>query len=372
MAGIYLHIPFCKRLCGYCDFFKSVHTSRLDDVVERMCCEIEEQRDFLHDKSIETIYFGGGTPSLLSVSQVERLLGKCGENFDLSSLEEVTFEANPDDLTQEYLNSIINIGINRLSLGVQSFDDELLRFMNRRHSSAQAQRAVEMARRAGFDNITIDLIFGIDGYPISTLERSVDRALALGVEHISAYHLTIESGTEFARRLSKGELKQCSESQSEEEYMLLHDRLIEAGYEHYEISNYALPGRLSKHNSSYWRGVEYLGVGAGAHGYNGDVRRAACCSIEEYLRGGDQVYEVEKLTLEARYNEYVMTSLRWREGVDIEYLKKCFGEELTHYFTEGITPFVRRGDMYLDRNSIKIDAKSYLMSDFIIEALLVV
>lgn len=372
MAGIYLHIPFCKKMCGYCDFFKSVHTSRISEVVDAMLCEIESQRDFLHDKVIRTIYFGGGTPSLLTIQQVEKLLDKCHENFDTSQLSEITLEANPDDLNEEYLTNLFKIGVNRLSIGVQSFNKNILKFMNRRHTSQQAKEAVEMARRAGFDNITIDLIFGIGNYPTSTLEESIDEALKLDVEHISAYHLTIESGTEFARRLSRQEITLASEEQSEREYLLLHEKLTQAGYEHYEISSYALKGRRSQHNTSYWQSVEYLGVGAGAHSYNGEYRRICCPSIDKYLNGGDQRYEVEQLSLQEQYNEYVMTSLRWCEGADIKLIRERFGEKYASYINIGVKPWVESGEILRSGEKIKIDAKKYMLSDMIIESLLIV
>ncbi len=372
MAGIYFHIPFCKRLCGYCDFFKSVHTSKIDEVVACMLGEIAEQCDFIHDEQIHTIYFGGGTPSLLKAAHIESLMDMCHKYFDTSSLEEVTLEANPDDLSREYLESIYNIGINRLSIGVQSFDDDILKSMNRRHCSQQAIEAIARAREVGFDNITIDLIFGFANGSIESLDRSIDIALSLGVEHISAYHLTIESGTEFARRLARGELSEVSEEQSEREYALLHERLTEGGYEHYEISNYALKGRRSKHNSSYWSGVEYLGIGAGAHGYNGVVRRAAKPSIESYLKGGEGRYEIEQLSEQERYNEYVMTSLRWSRGVDVNGLTLSFGESYTHHFERAIAPWIESGELFIEDGNVKIDSKRYMLSDFIIESLLVV
>ncbi|MFI3264223.1 MAG: radical SAM family heme chaperone HemW [Rikenellaceae bacterium] len=369
MSAIYLHIPFCKRLCGYCDFFKSVKLQHLQPTLEAMEREIIEQKGFLNDTQIKTIYFGGGTPSLISALQVRRFLDIIAENYSVESLQEVTIEVNPDDITPQYLSELRAAGINRLSIGIQSFDDEELKFMNRRHSSAQAIEAVRLAQSLGFDNITIDLIFGVHGFGVEILRRSIAVALSLNVQHISAYHLTIEGGTPFARNVERGVMQQVSDKVSQEEYDLLERELVKAGYEHYEVSNYALPSFRSKHNSSYWQGVEYLGVGAGAHSFNGHVRRYAANSIEKYLEEVEFRYESEILTIADKYNELIMTSLRCSEGVDLSKIKVCFPDKFYLHTLKNASRWLSGGELIEKNDKIYIPTEHFLISDFIIESM---
>ena len=326
MAGLYFHIPFCKRICSYCDFFRVARLDRLSDVVESMHKELDEQRNFLNDRQISTIYFGGGTPSLVHPSELQRLMEHSARLWNCSGVGEITVEANPDDISAQWVEALRNTDINRVSLGVQSFNDAELKMMNRRHSAEEAVVAVKRLQDAGIENITIDLIFGVDGFGEEVLSQSIKQALTLGVQHISAYHLTIEPNTAFGRRLARGEMSEVAEDQSEKEYAMLHNRLTEAGFEHYEVSNYALEGYRAKHNSSYWQGVEYLGVGVGAHSFNGEVRHYSEQSIEEYLERRE--YVVEQLTPRDRYNEYVMTALRRKEGIDCRKVAENFGVRL--------------------------------------------
>ncbi len=369
MSAIYLHIPFCKRLCGYCDFFKSVKLQQLDAVLDAMEREVVEERDFLGDHTIETIYFGGGTPSLVSAERIGRFMELIAKHYNLDELREVTLEANPDDITAQYLEALRAVGVNRLSIGIQSFDDDELRMMNRRHTAAQAIEAVHMAQRAGFDNITIDLIFGVPGYGLETLRRSVATALGLGVQHISAYHLTVESGTPFARQVERGALEVVDEAVSQSEYALIEEELTAHGFEHYEVSNYALPNFRSQHNSSYWHGVHYLGVGAAAHSFNGRERRFAVSSIEGYLAGGAERYECEKLCEVDCYNELVMTSLRCCEGIDLDALRSNFAQYLVGHALEAAKPWIAAGQLRSQDNRLYIPTEHFLISDLIIESL---
>lgn len=373
MSAIYLHIPFCKRLCGYCDFFKSVKLQHLDSVLESMEGELVEQKGFLGDEAesqkIETIYFGGGTPSLISPRQVKRFLDIISDNYSTHALSEVTIEVNPDDITLSYLTELREAGVNRLSIGIQSFDDNELKFMNRRHSSQQAIDSVRMAQSVGFDNITIDLIFGVEGFGEQILRHSIGVALSLRVQHISAYHLTIESGTQFARKVEQGAMKIVSDEVSQAEYALLERELTAAGYEHYEVSNYALPNFRSRHNSSYWRGVKYLGVGPGAHSYNGGERRMAVNSIEKYLLGGDERYESEKIYLIERFNELIMTSLRCCEGVDLLQLRAEFPAKFYTHIQKNALSWLKEGQLIENNGKIFIPTKYFLVSDLIIESL---
>ncbi len=370
MSAIYFHIPFCKRLCGYCDFFKSVKLQHLDATLDAMERETVEQREFLTDDNIQTIYFGGGTPSLVPPPRLAALIDLVKCHYTTSQLREVTLEVNPDDLTPDYLLAVRAAGVNRLSIGVQSFNDDELRFMNRRHTSSQAIEAVRAAQSVGFDNITIDLIFGVDGFGQEHLRRSLDTALSLDVQHISAYHLTIEGGTNFARKLNRGELHVVSEEVSEAEYMLVEKVLTEAGFDHYEVSNYAKSGFRSIHNSSYWHGVHYLGIGPGAHSFNGVQRRKVCSSIEGYLdEGAAGRYDVEVLSEVDHYNEFVMTSLRCCEGIDLRELDRRFANHLSEYACRAAESWLSSGKMHREGGRLFIPSDYFLLSDLIIESM---
>lgn len=370
MAGLYFHIPFCKRICSYCDFFRGVRLDLLDDCLQAMHAELDEQYNFLHDKSLRTIYFGGGTPSLVRPDKLQRLIDHAAQLWDCSGVEEITVEANPDDITQEYVRLLRQTSINRVSLGVQSFDDSELKLMNRRHSASEAVAAVRRLQSAGFDNITIDLIFGVDGYGEQVLERSIEQALQLGVKHISAYHLTIEPDTAFGRRLARGQMREVDEMQSEREFAMLHERLSAAGYEHYEVSNYALPGFRARHNASYWHGAEYLGIGAGAHSYNGVERHYDEQDVAEYIAGRE--YVVERLSQRDSLNEYVMTSLRCCEGIDLRYVATRFGEDERRRIRQQLERWISSGVIVLEGDMAAIPSDKFLISDAVIESLFIV
>ncbi len=372
MALLYLHIPFCRKICGYCDFFRSARTDLLDEMVDVMMNELVEEREFLSSPKLDTIYFGGGTPSLLRVEQVAAFMDQIARHYDVSGVQEVTLEANPDDLTSDYLRGLRSVGVNRLSIGVQSFDDDLLKFMNRRHTAAEAVERIEVARREGFDNIAMDLIFGVDGYTSRTLSRSLQQTVELGVEHIAAYHLTIEPNTMFARRVARGEFRAVDEEISEREYEQVRSALTNAGYEHYEISNYARKGFRSRHNSAYWQGVEYLGIGAGAHSFARGVRRwSGGESLDGYLKGGKSRYESEVLSREQMRNEIVMTSLRRCEGLDLQGFEAEFGVLQRERLMSDAERFVESGDLICDGGWLRIPAEQFLRSDMIIEELFV-
>lgn len=368
MASLYFHIPFCKRLCGYCDFYRSVKLKYIPEVVEAMHAELCAERDFLHDKTIRTIYFGGGTPSLLAPSDIERFIAQARELFDCSQLEEVTVEVNPDDITSEYIAELRKTSVNRISIGVQSLDDDCLQFMGRRHSADQAVEAVKMLQAAGYDNISVDVIFGIEKSSTASLDRTLQGVLAMNVQHISAYHLTIEEGTRFGRMLAHGELNEVAEERSEAEFLHVHNSLTHAGYEHYEVSNYALKGCRSKHNSSYWQGVEYLGIGPGAHSYNGDVRRWCEQGVEEYIHGAE--YGSEELSQGDKLNEYVMTSLRCAEGLSLAKVEHDFGEQERERLEHESSKNELAQLLQNDNGMLRIAPENMLLSDFVIAALM--
>lgn len=335
-------------------------------VVRAMHDELDEQRNFLSDRTVRTIYFGGGTPSLLHPSELQRLVDHASELFDCSHTEEITVEANPDDVTAEYVAALRRTDVNRVSLGVQSFDDAELRFMNRRHTAAAARDAVARLQDAGIGNITVDLIFGVDGFGEDVLARSLDAALALDVRHVSAYHLTVEEGTAFHRRVLRGEMREVSEECSEREYELIHNTLRGAGFEHYEVSNYAREGFRARHNSSYWRGAQYLGVGAGAHSFDGNERRRCVQEPSDYA--ARRVYESESLDERDRFNEYVMTALRCVEGIDLALLRERFGEGRTASVEERAESWIAAGDLRCQEGRLFIPARRFMISDAVIES----
>lgn len=368
MAAVYFHIPFCKRLCGYCDFYRSVKLRYIPEVVETMHAELESQRFFLHDKTIRTIYFGGGTPSLLAPSEIERFIEQVRSLFDCSQLEEVTVEVNPDDITAEYVAELRKTSVNRISMGVQSLDDRCLQFMGRRHSAEQAVEAVRMLQEAGYDNISVDVIFGVPGFGLTELDDTLKMVVAMKVQHISAYHLTIEENTRFGRMMAKGELVELDECSSESHFSWVHRVLVAAGYEHYEVSNYALKNYRSKHNSSYWQGVEYLGVGPGAHSFNGEMRRWCYQPIEEYIGGVE--YDSEVLTSTNKLNEYVMTSLRCAEGLSLAKVERDFGVKERERLEQDASKEGMKRLLINDNGNLRIAPEDMLLSDFVIEALM--
>ena len=363
MAALYFHIPFCKKLCGYCDFLRSVKVQYLPNVVEMMHRELDEQQGFLTDRAIRTIYFGGGTPSLLHPSEIERLIEHSRQIFDCSAVEEITIEVNPDDITDDYVSALRQTSVNRISMGIQSLNDECLQFMGRRHNAAGAVSAVNRLRHAGFNNISVDVIFGVPGFEES-LESTLTEVLKLNVEHISAYHLTIEPATRFGKMLAKGDISQVSEQRSEDEFLTVHQRLTEAGFEHYEVSNFAKPSRRSRHNSSYWTGTQYLGIGPGAHSFNGTTRRWCDQDVKEYCQAVE--YGSETLSAIDRLNEYIMVSLRRVEGIDLETISSHWSREDAERIERAAEPFLESGWLVKDGAKIAVPADHFLVSDTII------
>ncbi len=368
MSGIYTHIPFCKTICGYCDFFRSAELSRAPKFIEALKEELRASGDYLTDREVRTIYFGGGTPSTLAPELYTELIGVMGEVYDLRSVEEITLEANPDDLTDDYIARLAATPINRLSIGIQSLHDDELRFMNRRHTAQAAIRAVKAAQDAGFDNISIDLIYGL---PCSTTEQwreNLQTALSLNIQHISAYHLGIEPRTRFGAMLNRGELKPVDEEVSQEQFEILREVTLAHGFEHYEISNFALPSRRSKHNSSYWNDTQYLGLGPGAHSFDGHSRRWAVSNLGKYiaLAPSSEIYTTEQLTQDERYNEYIMTRLRTAEGVNHSELEQKFGAQKLHHFRQQAAPLIEQKLLHTATERTFISPENYLISDSLI------
>lgn len=315
MKGIYVHIPFCKSRCRYCDFFSTTQLEHREEYVQALLQEIAER---VPDKTdIATIYFGGGTPSLLETEQIERLL-KALLDKSTTQPEEITLEANPGDLTFEKLQSLRQTGINRLSIGIQSFDDSELQLIGRRHNANQARKAVLDAQKAGFDNISIDLIYALPNETITTWKRDISEAMALNIQHISCYCLSYESGTPLTKMLNSGQVEQIDEETENMMFDELCNQLKANGFEHYEVSNFALPGKRARHNSSYWNNTPYIGLGAGAHSYDGQKRRWNIADLTAYVRrmlSHSKYWEEETLTDEQKAIEHIMLGMRTNDGV---------------------------------------------------------
>ncbi|MBS1611031.1 MAG: radical SAM family heme chaperone HemW [Bacteroidetes bacterium] len=327
MAGIYIHIPFCRQACNYCNFHFTTSLLYKNELIAALLKEVDIQRNYLDPDFIETIYFGGGTPSLLNISELKSILNKVYDTFTVSENAEITLEANPDDISEESLVNWKTAGINRLSVGIQSFFQEDLLWMNRAHTAEQAERSLESATRY-FGNLTIDLIYGT---PLLTNERwkqNVEKVLSFGIPHISCYALTIEPKTPLQKMINTGKAENVNPDKQSEQFLLLIQWLEEAGYEHYEISNFALPGRRSKHNSSYWQGKKYLGLGPSAHSFDGKSRQWNVVNNNTYinsLKKDALAFEKEILSEKQEMNEYIMTSLRTIEGLDLSFIESKFG-----------------------------------------------
>lgn len=367
MAGLYFHIPFCKRICAYCDFYKSVETARLPETLQAMHRELESRREYLGGEAVRTRYFGGGTPSLCTPEQLRALLDQAAGLFDCSAAEETTLEANPDDLTPRYLDALREAGIDRLSIGIQSLDDDCLRLMNRRHTARQAVEAVRAARKAGFGNLTVDLIFGVPGFGGDSLRRTLDGILALEAEHVSAYHLTVEPDTAFGRRAARGSFRPVEEQVSEEEFLTVHRTLTGAGYEHYEVSNFARPGFRARHNAAYWHGEKYLGIGPAAHSFDGRERHWNVASVARYIDGEEA--EAEQLTEHDRFNEYLLTRLRTAEGICLGELRQRFGAERAERLRREAARWIAAGTLRISSGRMAVSPEHFLVSDAVIESL---
>lgn len=374
MPGVYIHIPFCRTFCNYCDFHSSTSMTYKESLLQAMLAEMEQRKSFLNGASVETLYIGGGTPSLCTARELGAFISKACELWDCSSLHEITVEANPDDLTPEYLDGLRAAGFNRLSLGVQSFIDKHLVWMNRRHSAGKAVEAFGDARRAGFDNISIDLIYGMEPLSSEQWEYNLKAAVKLKPEHISAYHLTLEPGTVFGKRERSGEKLLTGEESGADQFGLMREILCGAGYEHYEVSNFALSGRRSVHNSNYWLGKEYLGIGPSAHSFNGGTRSWNVADNNRYLELLPQNahYETEELTFKDKFNEFLMTSLRHDKGINLRELRERFGEEPAAYFTDGTRKFLNSGTMNERDGTYTIPPEHYFISDGIISELFII
>jgi len=374
MAGVYIHIPFCKSRCIYCDFYSTTANEFFDLYVSSLLREMELRGDELCGAVVETVYFGGGTPSLLQARHLEQLFEALKSSFTIADGAEITLEANPDDLTATYIAMLRRLPVNRISIGVQSFNDADLAFLKRRHNAAQAIAAIDRCRDVGFEDLSIDLMYGM---PHKTWQHNLETAIALNIPHISAYNLTYEEGTPLSR---SQDIERATEEQCEALYLLTHRQLSASGYVHYEISNYALrtdtcpEGAIARHNVSYWQGVPYLGLGAAAHSYNVESRSWNVADVQRYIasirQGGIPDRETECLDARSRFNDYLVTRLRTMWGVSLSEIKNEFGEERYFRFLGKISHSRFINILKFDGDNVKLSEKKFFISDWVIRELL--
>jgi len=371
---LYLHIPFCKQACHYCDFHFSTNTANKRAVVEAIAREIVLRKSYLPEGDMETIYFGGGTPSMLDEPELHFLLEIIHEHFRVAPDAEITLEANPDDLSAATLQMLANAGINRLSIGIQSFHEPHLRFMNRAHSAVEAEQCVRLAQDAGIDNISIDLIYAIPSEDHAILLSDLSKAFTLNVPHISAYCLTIEPQTAFGSWLKKKKIRPIEEEYAAQQFEILVKSLGENGYEQYEISNFARNGRYSNHNSSYWKQHPYLGVGPSAHSYNGDSREYNVSNNAKYLEAIQKDIipsTVETLSRADQTNEYLLTGLRTKWGVELQKLEKLSAGEFGLQASDELGKMTRKGWIREDSGILLLTQAGKLFADRIASELFI-
>jgi oxygen-independent coproporphyrinogen-3 oxidase len=383
MAGIYLHIPFCRQACHYCNFHFSTSLQGMNDFVPALLKEMDLRADYLGPSKVGTVYIGGGTPSLLDPAALNLLLDRLRKLFILEPDPEITLEANPDDMTdRQKLNAWRSAGINRLSVGVQSFFDDDLRWMNRAHDAAQAADAIRLAQDQGLDNISIDLIYGGPTLPDDRWESNVRRAIGLEIPHLSCYALTVEPRTSLDKMIRRRQKQDVDPDDQARQLLLLMEWTAEAGYEHYEISNFARPGRRSRHNSAYWQGIPYLGLGPSAHSYDGASRQWNIANNAKYITalagghvGGSEdeqgtesglagiVAEREILTSVQRLNEYIMISLRTMEGCDFQHIKNQFGKQAAQEIIKKTERYVLEGKAVMTEDRVFLTSQGKLLAD---------
>ncbi len=373
MSGVYLHIPFCNSKCGYCGFYSIPSLKRKEDFLAAIREEIVLRKDYLADKHIATIYFGGGTPSLLSVEDVDLLLQQIHGLYSVDSDAEVTLEANPDTLSPEYLAGLRSIGVNRLSIGIQSFFDEDLKYLGRRHNSEHARQCLQWAKATGFDNVSIDLIYGLPTSDADQWRRNLDCFFETGFPHLSAYALTLEPNSILTKQIEMGKAMPINEDDAVRDYEVLCQRAKEEGFLHYEISNFCRPQHASRHNSAYWSAIPYAGFGPAAHSFDGQSRQWNVASVDKYIEACNNndkgLFEMEELSPEQRYDEYVMLKLRTMWGIDLKYMKREMGERFSEYCERQAQPLIEQGKMCRTREFIALNDEQMLFADGLAERL---
>lgn len=372
MSGIYFHIPFCKQLCHYCAFHKSISLQATAEMLDCFKKELLIRKNYLNQDTIETIYFGGGTPSVYTPDKIQELIEEVKKYWKVEADAEITMEANPDDLSEEYLSALKKTDVNRLSVGIQSFHDEDLILMNRRHSGQGAIDAIKRAQNLGFDNISVDQIYGVPGLSMEKWKENLKKVFDLNIQHISSYHLMFDPNTIFSKKLEKGQLQEMDEEESFEQFKYLIKSARENGFVHYEISNFCKEGFISRHNSSYWKQKKYLGIGPSAHSYNIKEREWNFSHNYKYMKAvqaGDNFSEKEELNLYDRFNDLVLTSLRTYWGLDLEVVRKEFGDDFVAHCLQSAQKYLQSNHMrkeqeYLILNDEGVFISNDIMSDF--------
>lgn len=375
MGAIYIHIPYCKKVCYYCDFHFSVSMKNKERLLNGLEREMLMRKDYLHGDTLQSIYFGGGTPSVLNIQEIEQLLHSIHKNYSVDSDAEITFEANPDDLTAEYLHALFGLGINRLSIGVQSFHDKDLIWMNRRHNASDAERCIKLSQDAGFSNINIDLIYGLPTLTDELWRMNLEKFAMLGVPHLSAYHLTIEPKTVLGVWKKRGKLQEIGEDESLSAFNLLVDFTGREGYVHYEISNFCKDGLYSRHNLNYWKQGTYIGIGPSAHSYDGESRQWNIALNDSYIHKIEHdlsYYEKEILSPADQFNDYLLTHLRTCWGIRFEEVKNRFGVYFLDHLLAELKSYAEGEILESNAEGVQLTRKGKLVADRVISGLMVV
>lgn len=375
MQGLYIHIPFCRKACHYCDFHFSTSLKLKDQLLAALKKEILLRKNYLPSPTLDTVYFGGGTPSLLSSDELKGIMDTIASVFEIQTGAEITLEANPDDISAEKTKELKHAGVNRLSIGIQSFFEEDLAWMNRAHNAEQAARCIDTALQSGIENITADLIYGFPLLTDSKWEKNIGTMLESGINHLSAYSLTVEPRTALAAKIKKGTDRPVENEQAARQFLMLMDAIEQAGWEHYEISNFCKPGNYALHNTNYWKNQPYIGIGPSAHSYNGQSRQWNVANNAGYiaaLEQGTLPAEMEELTPENTFNEYILTGLRTKWGINTNFITERWGARFLNSFNDEVKEFIRRGLIIAEGNNLVLTRNGKLMADYISSELMVV
>ena len=373
-AGIYLHIPFCKTRCTYCDFYTLTNETQIDNFVDAICSEAAI-RSVDTKENIKTIYFGGGTPSRLNKNQFEKIFEALYNNYTIDPEAEITVEANPDDLSEDYIKRLSELYVNRLSIGIQSFNDKELVFLSRRHTSQQAVNSVNLAQRYGFNNISVDLMYGLPNQTKEIWSENLKKTTDLGIQHLSAYHLIYEEKTKMYNMLKAGSIKPIEEELSTEMFSMLIDWMKRHGFIQYEISAFGIEGHFSQHNTSYWKNRKYVGLGPAAHSYDGYDRSWNIASLIRYIKGvetGKLERQAEHLSLNEKYNEFILTGLRTMWGINLNEMKTMFNDKLYNYCMENSQRYINTGKLSIQDDTMKLTREGIFISDGIMSDLMMV
>ena len=369
MAGIYIHIPYCKKICAYCDFYKVISKDNHTEFIKAIIKESQTRNNYLGDEPVSTIYFGGGTPSVISLDEINKILESIFKFYRIDNDPEITIEINPDDADPDYLKGLYNLKINRISLGIQSWRDTDLKILNRRHNAAQAEKAMNDTFTAGFSNVTMDLIYGIPGLSSESWAEILDKTFLFPIKHLSAYHLTVEPGTVFGKMKKKGLFKEIDEEESASQFNILIEKAEKEGFIHYEISNFGLEGFFSKHNTNYWKQVKYLGLGPSAHSFNNYSRQWNVKNVTAYINAVNNnktFFAGEELSTKTKFNEYIMTSLRTMWGIDMDFVETTFDKEGYDYIMNLAGKYKGYGLMREENKNLVLTNQGKMISDNII------